>query len=140
MMSIIRPNQGVFMYLFDIIKYALGSRVREDRKCTICNLNEVGNEEHYLLRCKNAEIESIRHKFTTEIRKTIPQLLEFSNKNIIDYGMILHDQRIQIPMATYVKQVMEMYKEETEDIKETTKPPIKTRTGRLVKKPVKLDL
>ena len=27
MMSIIRPNQGVFMYLFDIIKYALGSRV-----------------------------------------------------------------------------------------------------------------
>ena len=66
--------------------------------------------------------------------------MEFSNKNIIDYGMILHDQRIQIPMATYVKQVMEMYKEETEDIKETTKPPIKTRTGRLVKKPVKLDL
>ena len=137
---ITRLRMSSHAFPIEVQRYNKKKIQREDRKCTICNLNEVGNEEHYLLRCKNAEIENIRHKFTTEIRKTIPQLLEFSNKNIIDYGMILHDQRIQIPMATYVKQVMEMYKEETEDTKEIIKPPIKTRTGRLVKKPVKLDL
>ena len=37
--------------------------LRADRKCTICNLNQMGDEYHYLLYCKNSEIDHIRKVF-----------------------------------------------------------------------------
>ena len=113
---------------------------REDRKCCICNLAESGDEIHYLLKCNNAEIGALRAKFMKEIRELIPQLSSFSNENIIDYGMILHDQRIYLPLAMYVKQIMRTYTDETDGTKIKISTPVKTKSGRLIRKPQKLDL
>ena len=76
----------------------------------------------------------------TDIRNLIPQFKEFSNTNIIDYCMILNDLRIQIHISTYVKNIMKIYKDETEGTIQITNMPVTTRTGRLVKKPIKLNL
>ena len=39
-----------------------------ERICTICNLNQVGNEMHYLLYCTNTKIENQRGEFINDIR------------------------------------------------------------------------
>ena len=75
-----------------------------------------------------------------EIRESIPQLKEFSNKNIIDYGLILHDQRMETKMATFVKDIMTTYSEEMDGHSERTLSPVKTRVGRLIRKPEKMNL
>ena len=54
--------------------------------------------------------------------------------------MILHDQKIQIPIAIYVKNIMKIYREETEGTTQIIKSPVKTRSGRHIKKPTKLNL
>ena len=41
---------------------------REERKCTICNLNEMGDEQHYLLKCNNNKINNLREKFIKEVK------------------------------------------------------------------------
>ena len=52
---------------------------------------------------------------------------------------MLNDVRIFRAMSLYIKAIAESYKEETAD-KTPIKPDIITRCGRLVKKPIKLDL
>ena len=76
---------------------------RQDRKCEICTLNEMGDEDHYLLRCNNNEMNITRHNFICNIRKEIPQLQKFSEKNIIDYCMNMSDENIQVPMGRYIR-------------------------------------
>ena len=44
----------------------------------------MGDEDHYLLRCDNNEMNIIRQNFICNIKKEIPQLQKFSEKNI-DY-------------------------------------------------------
>ena len=124
----------------EVQRYNKKKIIREDRKCTICNMNKPGDEEHYLLECSDAEISYIRDKFMREIRESIPQLKEFSNKNIIDYGLILHDQRMETKMATFVKDIMTTYSAEMDGHSETTQSPVKTRVGRLIRKPEKMNL
>ena len=108
--------------------------------CSICNTNTVGDEEHYLLTCNNGELSRIREDFMKNIRMEIPQFETFPDKSIIDYCMLLHDPMIQMPVSVFVKNILGMYKEETEGITILEKPPVTTRAGRLSKRPIKLNL
>ena len=113
---------------------------RENRKCTICNLGETGDENHYLTTCTNGELDSIRKKFMKNIREEIPQFKQFTDKNIIEYCMLLKDPTIQKPISIYVKDILQTYKDETEGTMHVKNSPIKTRTGRISRKPTKLNL
>ena len=114
---------------------------REKRLCSICRLQEVGDETHYLLKCNNGRMQETRDNFMSKIKQKLPQMETFMDKNIIEYCINMKDENIQIPMAQYVKTILKIYKEERD---EPNPPDIKqnivTRAGRLVKKPVKLDL
>ena len=68
----------------------------------------------------------------------VVHLTNFTNENIIDYGMIMNDNQLIEPMAYYIKQIIHKFKEETAETK--SRLPTFTRCGRLVKKPIKLDL
>ena len=74
------------------------------------------------------------------IRREIPQFKTFSDRNIIEYCMLLHDPKIQMSVSVFVKNIMEMYKEETEGSNVSEKAPVTTRAGRLSRKPEKLNL
>ena len=122
----------------ETMRYSKPKINREDRKCKICNLDKVGDEPHYLLHCNNASLATLRNDFFTNIRSNFTQLTNFTNENIIDYGMIMNDNQLIEPMAYYIKEIIHKFKEETAETK--SRLPTFTRCGRLVKKTVKLDL
>ena len=122
----------------ETLRYSKKKPKREDRKCNICNLNELGNENHFLLRCGNSELVNIRKNFLANIRSEFPQMATFSDQNIIQYCLCMADINIHLPMATYAKQILQTYKSESEE--KTPQPVIHTRSGRLVKKRSILNL
>ena len=124
----------------EILRYCKNRKSRENRICHICNSNMVGDEEHYLLKCNNGELSRIRENFTKNIEEEIPQLQTFTEKNIIDYCMLMHDPAIQMPVAIFAKHLLCMYREETQGKIQVERSPIVTRTGRISRKPNKLNL
>ncbi len=124
----------------EVQRYSKVKKDRSERKCTICNLDETGNETHLMLRCSNSEISHIRKTFFDNIRVEIAQLQGFTDENIIDYCLNLSDPAIHIPIAKYIKDITEMYKEETEGTRVIPDVPVQTKSGRLIKKPSKLNL
>ena len=73
-------------------------------------------------------------------RLKFPQFKNFSNRNIIDYCMLLHDPLIQMSFSVFVRDLLCMYKEESEGTAVVEKPPVVTRAGRTIVKPIKLNL
>ena len=94
---------------------------------------------HYLLHCTNHNILNTRKTHIEKLRKTVDQFKHFDEGCIVKYCLLLNDQRTLTEMSQYIKAVAETYKEETAD-KPQIKPNIKTRCGRMVKRPQKLDL
>ena len=124
----------------EVLRYTKTKIHRSNRKCPICNLDELGDEEHYLLRCNNAEISSLQNNFFKSIRDEVTQLKLFTNQNIIDYCLNLSDTKIQMSTALYCKQILLAYREETDGTKITPEAPVITKSGRMIKKPNKLNL
>ena len=122
----------------ETLRYTKKKIKREERKCNICNLGEVGDEYHYLLRCNNVEIQGTKNVFMQKIRVDLPWLSSFSNENIIQYCLNMADDSIHFPIARYMKSILQKYREENEEKK--IEPITHTRSGRLVKKPIKLTL
>ena len=60
---------------------------REERICPICDINEVGDEMHYLLKCKNKNMKLIREDFKKYITDLQSQFKYFDSENIIIYCM-----------------------------------------------------
>jgi hypothetical protein len=113
---------------------------RTERKCTICNLEEMGDEDHYLLRCTNVELANLRTEFMKNIREEVNQLKQFTDKNIMDYCMLLKDPNIQKSISLYVKNILQTFKDETGGTTEVNMSPITTKSGRISRKPSKLNL
>ena len=110
---------------------------RKDRICPLCQLNELGDEEHYLRRCTNKSLLQTRKNFIKEMKEKSPQMTGFSLNNIIDYCMVLNDPKIQLPFAIYAKEIIEMFTEMKKHQPVTEMPTI-TKSGRQVKKPARL--
>ena len=95
---------------------------------------------HYLLKCNNAEISHARETFMKNIKTQNDQFRNLSEKNIIDYCMLLKDTSIEMQTSKYVMDILNIYREETDGPAITYNPPVETRIGRRIKKPDKLDL
>ena len=115
-----------------------GDIEREDRKCTICDSSQVGDEIHYLLNCTNQNISKIRKDHIDKLRKEIDQFQNFTETCMIQYCLVLNDARIIDGMTKYIKAIAETYNEEL--VENPVKQPTTTRSGRLIKKPTKLNL
>ncbi len=125
----------------EVQRYNKKRKARVERKCDICNLDEMGDEEHYLLRCCNSEIAYGREQFIKNIKITNEQLVQFNNKNLFGYCMSMKDPAVQAPMSGFVKLILDTFREETQNSRQTNAvAPVKTKSGRLVKKPNKLNL
>ena len=99
----------------------------------------MGDEKHYLLRCKNSEISYARSQFIQVAKTRNSQMVQFPDENIVEYSLVMKDPLIQAPLAQFIKTILDTFREETQ-IKKAVEVPITTRYGRLVKKPQKLDL
>ena len=121
----------------EILRYSKNKPAREERKCNICSLNEMGDELHYLLRCSNIALHEIRTTFLDDIKQKIPQFEVFSAENIIQYCLSMADRNTNLSIAIYAKKIIQAYRLEKS---ETPVMPTITRSGRLVKKTDKLNL
>ena len=117
----------------EVLRYNKKKIHRVDRKCPICNLGELGDEEHYLLRCNNAEISYLQNNFFKNIRVEVTQLGLFTNQNIIDYCLNMSDLKTQKSTALYCKQILQTYKDEIDGSKIVPDAPVVTKSGRLSK-------
>ncbi len=124
----------------EIQRYRKNRPKREDRKCPICSTDGIADEDHYLLKCTNSEIFSIRENFFTKIRNEVPQLASFTNTNIINYCLNMSDPNIQSVTAEYVRNILCMYREETDGTTQPIVQTIITRVGRIIRKPQRLGL
>ena len=95
---------------------------------------------HYLLKCNNAEISHARDQFFSDIKCQNVQFRNLSDQNIIDYCMLMSDTNAQLITAKYVMDILNTYKEEIGGPSTTYTPPTETKSGRTVRKPIKLDL
>ena len=73
-----------------------------------------------------------------ELRKAIDQFQNFTEICMIQYCLVLNDERIIDGMTKYIKAIAEAYNEEL--MENSIEQPTTTRSGRLIKKPVKLNL
>ena len=96
----------------------------------------MGDELRYLLRCSNIALHEIRTSFLDDIKQKIPQFEVFSAENIIQYCLSMVDRNTNLYIAIYVKKIFQAYRLEKS---ETPILPTITKSGRLVKKPDKLN-
>ena len=96
----------------EILRYNKKYPNREDRTCNICELNEVGDEKHYLYKCRNGAVADVRSNFFKSIKETCPQLAYFKDEDIITYCISMKDESIQEPTALFVKELYNTYKGE----------------------------
>ena len=73
-----------------------------------------------------------------KLRKEIDQFQNFTETCMIQYCLVLNDARIIDGMTKYIKAIAETYNEEL--MENPVKQPTTTRSGRLIKKPIKLNL
>ena len=133
-----RLRTSSHIFPIEILRYSKPKVEAKDRKCNICDLDVVGDEHHYLAKCSNINISSIRCTFMNNIRQALPIFETFNQDCIIEYCLMMHDPRIISIMAKYIKTIYTTFKDETNGKK--VEPPKNTRCGRLIKKPNKLDL
>ena len=93
---------------------------KSERKCRICKADEVGDEWHYLTRCRNENIIDIRHTFMEKMVSIQPQLKDFNCKNIMQYCLTMNDKIIQSETAFFVKELLQTYSKTKEEEEEGT--------------------
>jgi len=103
-------------------------------KCSFCNKNEVGDEFHYVNVCP----------FFREERKKFLGFYANKRANAISFDKIMNKKNLCSikNLARFVQVVMKSCNESqnNSNITVTSQVNISTRSGRTVKKPVKLDL
>ena len=122
----------------EILRYSKKKIERKDRICKFCTLKELGDEDHYLKRCKL--MTDLKKSFMTNIKKSITTFQHFKEADVIDYCMIMHDTRIFRTFSTYIQDILIRYKEVTENAGHDPHKITQTRSGRVVKIPEKLNL
>ena len=82
---------------------------RKNRTCTKCTENIIGDELHVLFECHHPELTKLRFQFLTKIYSIVPQLINFNNKNKLEYILGMFDETINNITAKYCYRILKMY-------------------------------
>ena len=81
----------------------------EDRVCTLCQSNEIGDEFHYLLSCSNQNISETRNIFLNELYGINSSFRLFGTNNLFLYILNIHDKSIMKIIAKYFHDILLLY-------------------------------
>ena len=65
-----------------------------DPICKHCDLNEIGNEQHYLLSCSNTMFRIVRNKFIDNLYKINKSLMLCHTQDFFHYLLAMKDKNI----------------------------------------------
>ena len=80
-----------------------------ERKCTLCQSDEIGDEFHYLMSCPNNEFVKLRNTFVTDICKINSSFRSIDTKNLFLYILNVHDKSIMKIISIYFHDTLAMY-------------------------------
>ena len=100
----------------EVMRYHKTEKIeRSERKCTLCNNGEVGDEWHYLTNCRNYNISKTRAQFMEKVITIQPQLKNFKPRTLMHYCISLQDTSIQAETAKFVNDLFDNYSEEKKE-------------------------
>ena len=76
------------------------------RLCQLCNLAEVGDEKHYLVRCTQSAITEERGEMLTLVHRISPQFSQLSENTRMVYLMSFIDGNIMRPVAKFLHSLL----------------------------------
>ena len=79
---------------------------RENRLCTLCSDNEIGDEFHYFMKCSNNYMSATRQTFLNFLYSLNAQLKAFSDDCIFKYLVGGFDRNLILKTAQYIYDVM----------------------------------
>ena len=77
-----------------------------ERLCEHCDLNEIGNEQHFLMSCRNTKLADLRANFMEHICKINNSSTKFSYQDIFMYVIAMQDKTIMSLVAKYCFNVL----------------------------------
>jgi hypothetical protein len=98
MLSIVKLLQNSESLLID---YLLSLVVIDERICKHFNLNEVGNEQHYLMQCSNPTFNEIRSSFIQKWHQIDSSFSLFNNQDLFVYIISMKDKTIMKIVAKF---------------------------------------
>ena len=88
---------------------------REKRLCQICDLQVIGDENHYLLECNNTKITQVKDKFIISAINIAPELKQLDNNNIIKYCIHMGDPKLHYVTAKFIEELLNTYNIENKE-------------------------
>ena len=73
----------------------------DKRTCKLCNLNEVGNEQHYLMQCCNTLLKEIRYSFIQKLHQINTSFSLFNDQDLFLYIISMKDRSITKLVAKF---------------------------------------
>ena len=80
-----------------------------DRICKHCDLNEIGNEQHYLMSCSNTMFRTLRNKFIDNLYKINRSLMLFNMQDLFHYVLAMKDKNIIKISSKYCFDILEAF-------------------------------
>ena len=79
--------------------------------CRHCDLNEVGDEQHYVMSCRNTMFATLRQDFIDDLYKINHSFISFKLEDLFHYVMATHDTSIMRQFSTYCYDILSVFYE-----------------------------
>ena len=82
---------------------------RSERKCKLCNIEEIGDEFHYLMKCTNPSIIELRERFMDSLFTLNSNFQSLNTESLFKYIINMSDSLIMRVSASYVYEIFSLY-------------------------------
>ena len=87
---------------------------RDERFCSFCKPS-IGNEFHYLMKCKRSSFSVLRSAFLERLYKVNSNFINMTDKVLFIYILTMHDENVVNLSAQYIDNIQNCYKSMKDD-------------------------
>ncbi len=84
---------------------------RKSRFCNLCQSQNIGDEQHILLKCQNAQLQKFRMKFTSIALQSNPQLKVLNDYNFFIYISLCINKDLSFIFAIFLEKIHKLLKQ-----------------------------
>ena len=87
---------------------------RDGRFCSVCKPS-IGNEFHYLMKCKHPSFSLLSSAFLKHLYKINSNFINMTDKALFLYTLTMYDENVVILSAQYIDNIQNSYKSMKDD-------------------------